>query len=223
MQSRPRAGATETLAEPKAKRVLLEALRGRGGKLTKADAVTLSGLPEPQAERALSVLLKEYRSHLCATESGELVYQFDPAFQRRGALTWRERLASVGAVLWTGFTFLFKVSIVVTLVVYFALFVAMLLALIVARRSDDDDDRGFGFGIGDLFWIWGWNPGFAVGRANRSTRACSTSCSGRRAPGRTRWATRRRSWRRFGRARDASARSTWSSSWAGTSSAPRRR
>jgi hypothetical protein len=167
MQSRPRAASTETVAEPKAKRVLLEALRGRGGKLTKADAVTLSGLPEPQAERALSVLLKEYRSHLSATESGELVYQFDPAFQRRGALTWRERLAGVGAVLWTGFTFLFKISIVVTLVVYFALFVAMLLALIFARRSDDDDDRGFGFGLGDLFWIWGWNPGIAGAPVHR--------------------------------------------------------
>ena len=149
-------------AEPRAKRVLLEALRGRGGKLTKADAIAVSGLPEPEAERALTGLLKEYRSHLAATESGELVYEFDPAFQRRGALTWRERLAAAGAVLWTGFTFLFKVSIVLTLVVYFALFVTMLLALILARRGDDDDDRGaFGFGFADLFWIWGWNPGFA--------------------------------------------------------------
>jgi hypothetical protein len=149
-------------AEPRAKRVLLEALRGRGGKLTKADAMTVSGLPEAETQQALTVLLKEYRSHLSATESGELVYQFDPSFERRGALTWRERLAAAGAVLWTGFTFLFKISIVVTLVVYFAMFVAMLLALIFARRSDDDDDRGFGFGFADLFWIWGWNPGFAV-------------------------------------------------------------
>ena len=154
-------------ADPKAKRVLLEALRGRGGKLTKADAMTVSGLPEAETERALSVLLKEYRSHLAATDSGELVYEFDPAFQRRGALTWRERLAAAGALAWTGFTFLFKVSIVVTLVVYFVMFVAMLLALIVARRSDDDDDRGFGFGFADLFWIWGWDPGFGGTSARR--------------------------------------------------------
>src|SRR6266700_776989 len=156
---------TETIekkgyADPKAKRVLLEALRGRGGKLTKADAMTVSGLPEAETERALSLLLKEYRSHLAATDSGELVYEFDPAFQRRGALTWRERLATAGALLWNGFTFLFKVSIVVTLVVYFVMFVAMLLALIVARRIYDDDDRGCGFGFVDLFWICRSHPGF---------------------------------------------------------------
>jgi len=155
-------------AEPKAKRILMEALRGRGGKLTKADAMTVSGLPEAETQQALTVLLKEYRSHLSATESGELVYEFDPAFERRGALTLRERLAAVGAALWTGFTFLFKISIVVTLVVYFVLFVAMLIALVFARRSDDrDDDRGFGFGIADLFWIWGWNPGFGGAPARR--------------------------------------------------------
>ncbi len=155
-------------AEPKAKRILLEALRGRGGKLTRSDAMAVSGLPELETQQALTVLLKEYRSHLSATDSGELVYEFDPAFERRGTLTWRERLAAAGAALWTGFTFVFKISIVVTLVVYFMLFVAMMLALIFARRADDrDDDRGFGFGFADLFWIWGWNPGFAGAPARR--------------------------------------------------------
>jgi hypothetical protein len=146
--------------ETRAAKVLLEALRGRGGKLTKADAMTVSGLPEPETTQALSVLLKEYRSHLSATESGELVYEFDPAFQRRSALTWRERLAAVGAAVWTGFTFLFKISIVATLVVYFLLFLAMMIALVFARSRDDDDDRGGGFGLAELFWIWGWQPDF---------------------------------------------------------------
>jgi hypothetical protein len=171
MRDRPTTGEPtiekKGYAEPRAKRVLLEALRGRGGKLTRSDAVTLSGLPQAETDQALTVLLKEYRSHLSATESGELVYEFDPAFERRGKLTLRERLAAVGTVLWTGFTFLFKVSIVVTLVVYFALFLAMLVALIFARRGDDDDDRGFGFGFADIFWIWGWNPGFAVDQRRR--------------------------------------------------------
>ena len=172
MEARLRAGEPtiekKGYAEPRAKRVMLDALRGRGGKLTKADAVAVSGLPEAEAEQALTGLLKEYRSHLAATESGELVYEFDPGFERRGAITWRERLAAAGALLWAGFSFLFKISIVVTLVVYFVLFVAMLLALIFARRSDDDDDRGaFGFGFADLFWIWGWDPGFGGRPARR--------------------------------------------------------
>src|SRR3954447_18928947 len=146
--------------ESRATRVLLDALRDRAGKqgrsglgtkldvkLTRADAMTLSGLPEPETEQALTVLLKEDRSHLTATESGELVYEFDPKLERRTAITLRERLARAGSGLWAGFRFLFKISIVVTLVAYFALFVAMLLAIVFARRSDDDDDRGGGFGL----------------------------------------------------------------------------
>src|SRR4051812_16087863 len=147
---------TKSYPEARASRVLLDALRGRGGKLTRADAMTLSGLPEAETDKALTVLLKEYRSHLTATESGELVYEFDPKLERRTAVSLRERLARVGAALWAGFRFLFKISIVVTLVAYFVLFLVMLIAMIFARRSDDDDDRGGGFGLNGLFWIWGF-------------------------------------------------------------------
>lgn len=144
--------------DEEAKRVLLGALRGRPGPLTKADAVALSGLPVPDAEQALTALLKEYRSHLAATESGELVYEFDPAFARRDAVPLGEKLAKVGRALWKGFTFLFKISIVVTLAVYFLVFLAMMLALIFGRRSDDRDRDG-GFDLGwPLFWMWGWGP-----------------------------------------------------------------
>src|SRR5579871_1467644 len=63
-------------SDQRATSVMLEALRGRGGKLTRADAVAASGLPEDDAGRALTALLKQYRSHLSATASGELLYQF---------------------------------------------------------------------------------------------------------------------------------------------------
>jgi len=141
--------------------VMLEALRGRGAKLTRADAVAASGLPEDEAGRALTTLLKEYRSHLAATASGELVYEFDPTFERRDAVSLRERAAAVGNKLWKAFSFLFKIAIVATLVGYFALFVAMMIAMLFARSSNDrDDDRGGGgFGIGPLFWFWGLDPG----------------------------------------------------------------
>jgi len=60
--------------------------------------------------------------------------------------------------LWKGFTFLFKISIVGTLVAYFAVFLVMMLALVFARRSDDRDEDG-GFDLGwPLFWMWGWGP-----------------------------------------------------------------
>jgi hypothetical protein len=146
-------------SDDRAKAVMLTALRGRGAKLTRADAVVASGLPEDEAGRALTVLLKEYRSHLSATESGELLYQFDPSFERRDAVSWRERVAAVGGALWRGFSFLFKVAIVGTLVGYFALFVAMMIALLFARSSSSDRDDDGGFGIGPLLWFWGWDSG----------------------------------------------------------------
>jgi hypothetical protein len=148
----------KSYTEEQAKRVLLAALRGKKGALTKSDAVALSGLPVPDAEQALTSLLKEYRSHLSATESGELVYEFDPAFERRDAIPLNEKLAKVGQALWQGFSFLFKVAIAVTLVAYFVVFLVMMLALVFARRSDDRDEDG-GFDLGwPLFWMWGWCP-----------------------------------------------------------------
>jgi hypothetical protein len=162
----PAARGVETIekkgySDQRAKSVLLDALRGRGGQLTRADAVAVSGLPQDETDRALTLLLKEYRSHLAATDSGELLYQFDPAFERRDAVPWRERAARLGAALWKGFSFLFKITIVGTLVVYFTAFVLMLLAIFFARSAgrdgDSDDDSGGGFG--GLFWLWGWNTG----------------------------------------------------------------
>jgi len=163
--------AAKSYSESEARRILLEALKGQGGQLTKADAVTKSGLPVPVAEDALGGLLKEFRSHLAATESGELIYQFDPSFTRRDAVSLREKLAKVGDAVWRGFTFLFKISIVTTLVAYFVIFVAMLIAVLFARRSSDDRDSG-----GDidftwpLFWMWGWGPSYDGGPYRRRRR-----------------------------------------------------
>jgi hypothetical protein len=146
-------------SDPRAKALMLDALRGRNAKLTRADAVVASGLPEDEASRALAALLREYRSHLSATESGELLYEFDPRFQRRDALSLRERAAALGARLWKGFTFLFKAAIVTTLVAYFTAFMAMMIAMIVARSNSSDRDDDGGFGFGGLFWFWGWDAG----------------------------------------------------------------
>jgi hypothetical protein len=159
----------------RAKVVMQEALRGRGAKLTRGDAIAASGLPEDEAARALTVLLKEYRSHLSATATGELLYEFDPAFARRDAISLRERAAALADKLWRGFAFVFKIAIVATLVGYFALFVAMMVAMIVARSSSDRDrDDDGGFGIGPLFWFWGWDAG-SGGYGQRSLRRARTA------------------------------------------------
>ena len=144
----------------RAKGLMMTALRGRDAKLTRADAIVASGLSEEEAGQALTALLKEYRSHLSATESGELLYEFDPAFERRDALSLRERAAAVGKQLWKGFTLLFKLAIVTTLVSYFVAFVAMMVAMVFARSgSSDRDDDGGGFGFDGLLWFWGWDMG----------------------------------------------------------------
>jgi hypothetical protein len=145
--------------DPRAERVLLDALRGRVRgrtelvKLTRGDAVALTGLPSEQAEPALKSLVKTYRSHMAVTEEGELVYQFDPSLERRDKVTLRERLQAAGQVAWRAFTFLFKIWIVVTLVVYVVAFIAMMLSLMFARSNDRDDRRG-GDGGFPLIWFW---------------------------------------------------------------------
>jgi hypothetical protein len=146
--------------DPKAADLLFAALktRARGGelvKVTRADAVALTGMPSPQAEPALKALVSSYRSHLAVTDEGELVYEFDPSFERRDRVPLAERARAVGQALWRGFTWFFKVWIAVTLVFYVVAFVAMMIGLTVMGRSSDRDDdrRGGGFGIP---WIWYW-------------------------------------------------------------------
>src|SRR4051812_28608939 len=146
--------------DPAAERLLAAALkqRARGRtelvRLTQADAVALTGLPSEQAEPALKSLVATYRSHVAVTDDGDLVYAFDPSLERRDKVPLRERLEKVGQVAWQGFTFLFKISIVVTLIAYVLAFVAMMIAL-MARGGDDRDDRRGGGG-GGLPWIWFW-------------------------------------------------------------------
>jgi hypothetical protein len=142
-------------SDERAERILGDALKGRGGALTRADAIALSGLSAAETDGALRQLLRDYKSHLAVTEKGELIYKFDPAMVRRDAVTLGERLRELGQALWRGFTFLFKIWIVVTLVFYVVAFAAMMIALVFARSSSDRDDRRHddgGFGFPWLLW-----------------------------------------------------------------------
>jgi hypothetical protein len=162
------------VADPRARDVLLDALKqkSRGQtalvKLTRADAVALTGLPNEAAEPALKSLVATYKSHLAVTDEGELVYEFDPSLERRDKVTLRERLEAAGQAAWKGFQFLFKIWIVVTLVAYVVAFVAMMISLMVARSSNDRDDRRGGDGFG-FPWLWFWlmpdlaPPGYGYG------------------------------------------------------------
>src|ERR1700759_3022246 len=149
------------LDDPRARDTLFDALKqkARGQtalvKLTRDDAVVLTGLPNEQAEPALKSLVATYRSHMAVTDEGELVYEFDPSLERRDKVTLRERIDALGQAAWKGFQFLFKIWIVVTLVAYVVAFVAMMISMMVARSSSDRDDRRGGDGFG-FPWLWFW-------------------------------------------------------------------
>lgn len=148
-----------TVDDPRAQRLLFDALkqkaRGRTElvKLTRADAVALTGMPSEQAEPALKRLVGTYRSHLAVTDDGELIYEFDPSLERRDKVPLAERLRAAGQVAWRGFQVAFKIWIVVTLVVYVVAFLAMMISLMFAKQGDDRDDRRGG---GGLPWLWFW-------------------------------------------------------------------
>jgi hypothetical protein len=148
------------VADPAAERRLLEALQGKSRgrtelvRVTRADAVALSGIATEQAEPALKSLARTYRSHLAVTEEGELVYAFDPSLERRDKIPLGEKVRNAAMVLYAGFKWFFKVWIAVTLVAYVVAFIAMMLALIVAQKGDDRDDRRGG-GLGPV-WLWYW-------------------------------------------------------------------
>lgn len=142
--------------DERAARLLRDSLRGRGGAITKSDAIALTGLSANETDAALRSLMQDYKSHLAVTEQGELLYKFDPAMERRDAVPLRERLEVIGQYLWRGFKFLFKIWIVVTLIVYVLLFVAMMLALIFGGKNDRDNRSSSRSGGGGNFWLVYW-------------------------------------------------------------------
>jgi hypothetical protein len=142
------------LPDHEADQALSQALRGRQGQLTRADAIAASGLPAHVVESSLERLLKRYKSHLAVTEEGELLYAFDPAMRRRDEPSFEERLRAGLRVLSRVGMWLFKAWIAVTLIAYLVLFVLLLLAYLFGSSNQDDrDDRPHTSGLG-MSWLW---------------------------------------------------------------------
>ena len=141
---------------------LVSALRRQGGRVTLGDVVAATGLPRDEAESALKSLLETHQGHLEVSDSGELLYRFDPKLMVRGAESFLTRLKRAS---WSAFQVGFKVWTAAMLVVYFVVFAALLIAALTANR---DSRGGWGRGrgaLGDfLFWHWmfggrGWRRG----------------------------------------------------------------
>ena len=144
------------ISDQDADAALTKALRGRQGRLTKADAVAVSGLPAYTVDDSLDRLLKRFRSRLEVTEDGELLYSFDPSLRRRGEPTLGDKLRALGRTLVRAGMWLFKAWIAVTLVAYVVLFVALIIAAMFAgdnkRSSSSSRSRSGGDGLGWLIW-----------------------------------------------------------------------
>lgn len=162
-------GVDPKLAELKAE--LLTSLRRLKGRGTVGDVTAEAGLPTEDVRTGLKALLESHRGHLAVSDSGELLYEFDPGLIERGTEPWLYRARrAVGKVLRGAF----KAWIVVMLVAYFVIFVALLIAAIFASQRGRDS-RGGGWGGGHRhrggfdfpsfwFWYWIWGPRWRVGR-----------------------------------------------------------
>ncbi len=153
----------------------LRSLKGRG---TVGDVVAEVGLPRNQVEGTLKQLLESHRGHLQVSDSGELVYLFDPKLIQRDRVPLLTRLKASTKRFLVG---AFKAWIVVMLVVYFVVMVALVVAAIVAMMSRGDNKRGGRFpggggraGRGGIpnIWLWYylWTPRWRLGRRSYGRR-----------------------------------------------------
>ena len=134
---------------------VISALRGLEGRATVGDVVSATGLPDHEAEAALRSLLETHRGHLEVSDSGDLLYRFDPMLIERDAEPFRARFRRVA---WSAFKVGFKIWTAVMLVVYFVVFVLILIAMLTANRDGRGSGGRRGFGLGDFFilhWLLG--------------------------------------------------------------------
>lgn len=129
----------------RAAELIREAIADPRKPFTVADASTAAGLSLRDAEEGLNVLTSEYRGHLRVSEDGDLVHVFPHGFTKPWAKT--ELLDRIVAgVIGVG-RFVVRAWLLVVMVAYAALFVALLVGLMFAGKSNDRDDRS---GLGDL-------------------------------------------------------------------------
>jgi len=134
---------------------VIAALRGLQGRATLGDIVSATGLPDHEAEVGLRSLLETHRGHLEVSDSGDLLYRFDPALIERDAEPFRVRFRRVA---WSAFKIGFKIWTAVMLVVYFVVFVMILIAILTANRDGRGSGGRRGFSLGDFFilhWLLG--------------------------------------------------------------------
>ncbi len=153
-------------------RLLEGKLRSAKGKLTASDASAATGIPLESARDALEVLMNRFVCRLQVTDTGEVLFNFGSSLHRRGEKSLHEQFRDFGEALWKIFTIGFKIWIAVTLVVYFAIFVLLMLALMFSGRDSKKSFKLSWIGdlFADLFFISGRNMAIMHAVDNRGYR-----------------------------------------------------
>ncbi len=135
------------------------AISASGYEVTPGDVSIRTGLPILEVEYVLKELVSNYYGGLKVSSEGELVYFFPNKFNKnRYGLSnkIKEWMKSFFGVIYKGFQFLYKASIMIILVAYFVIFLLLFIAIMFASRSGGDNrssgKRGGGFNI--FFWMW---------------------------------------------------------------------
>ncbi|MBT4288456.1 MAG: hypothetical protein HOD92_14100 [Deltaproteobacteria bacterium] len=110
-------------------------------KFTIQDIAGQTGFSTFETKIGVETLMKKYSCQMQVTDQGELIYDFG-SLVRRGNKTLKEQLDEIGKLLWKGFTYFFKVWIMLMLVGYFAAFVVLLLAIAIGSMFAGDRDEG---------------------------------------------------------------------------------
>jgi hypothetical protein len=110
--------------------------------MTVADASVASGLALRDVEVGLTWLTSEYRGHLRVTEDGDLVHLFPHGFTKPWETQERlgRVLGTIGRALLGGLRFVVRAWLLFVMVAYALLFVALIIAMTVARQGSNDRD-----------------------------------------------------------------------------------
>lgn len=137
------------------------------GKFSPEDAASETGYSLDQINDAVSRLIELYETRVTMDrESGKLQFIFKYPLHKRGSKTAKEIMMSVFDAIWKGFTFVYKASVGVIMILYTVIFVLILLAILLASRGDNSRDSKFEFGdliggifrgIFDVFYIMMWS------------------------------------------------------------------
>jgi len=147
--SQEKINETRKFSESKYRSIIVKELKKKKGKSTLSDVAVTTGLPREWVDFTLKKMMVVFKGHFSVTENGDLIYDFDPKFHRR--ITSLEKFKNAGNAIakaaWKVFIVLFKIWIMVTLVAYFVIFVALLLALFFAQFAVGGKGKKRGGGI----------------------------------------------------------------------------